>query len=149
MRDGFGGAFMIKILLVFLAVYIIFIAVAFNYARAFRVKNKLIDIIEQNEGIRNFQDKSREIGEIESYLNSVSYRVDLTEKMKKNRGECDDQRGYCIQEIRNASSQYDDETIYETYYKVTTFVVIELPFFKDFKYPVAITGETRKIERVS
>ena len=37
--------------LIFLAVYITFVAVAFNYARAFRVKNKVIDIIEQNEVI--------------------------------------------------------------------------------------------------
>mgnify|MGYP003291095430 CR=1 FL=1 len=32
---------------IFLAVYITFVAVAFNYARAFRVKNKIIDWIEQ------------------------------------------------------------------------------------------------------
>ena len=51
MRDAVGGTFMMYVLLVFLAVYIMFVAVAFNYARAFRVKNKVIDIIEQNEGI--------------------------------------------------------------------------------------------------
>ena len=45
MRDAVGGAFMIKLLLVFLAVYTIFIAIAINYAKAFRVKNKILDII--------------------------------------------------------------------------------------------------------
>ena len=40
MREAFGGAFTIKLMLIFLAIYIAFIAVALNYAKAFRVKNK-------------------------------------------------------------------------------------------------------------
>ena len=58
MRDSVGGTFMIYVLLIFLAVYIVFVAVAFNYARAFRVKNKVIDIIEQNEGIQEMESSS-------------------------------------------------------------------------------------------
>lgn len=38
MRDAFGGAFMIKVMLIFLGIYIAFMAVALNYAKAFRVK---------------------------------------------------------------------------------------------------------------
>ena len=56
MRDAVGGTFMIKLLLIFLAVYTIFIAVALNYAKAFRVKNKILNIIEQNEGINSYND---------------------------------------------------------------------------------------------
>ena len=46
MRDAVGGSFMIKLIIVFLVLYIIFVAVALNYAKAFRVKNKVLDIIE-------------------------------------------------------------------------------------------------------
>ena len=42
MRDAFGGAFMIKLFLVFLAIYIGFTAVAVNYAKAFKVKKFLL-----------------------------------------------------------------------------------------------------------
>lgn len=49
MRDAFGGAFMIKLFLVFIVLYVSFAAVSLNYAKAFRVKNKIIDYIEQNE----------------------------------------------------------------------------------------------------
>ena len=59
MRDAVGGTFMIKLLLIFLAVYTIFIAVALNYAKAFRVKNKILNIIEQNEGINSYNDVSQ------------------------------------------------------------------------------------------
>ena len=50
MRDAFGGAFSIKLMLIFLILYVSFICVAINYARAFRVKNRIINIIEQYEG---------------------------------------------------------------------------------------------------
>ena len=79
MREAFGGAFTIKFMLIFLAIYIAFIAVALNYAKAFRVKNKIIDIIEQNEGIDSYNDtkEGSVIGDINSYLNTVSYYVNL------------------------------------------------------------------------
>ena len=49
MRDAFGGAFMIKLFLVLIFIYICFTAVALNYAKAFKVKNKIIDYLESNE----------------------------------------------------------------------------------------------------
>lgn len=101
MREAFGGAFTIKLMLIFLAIYIAFIAVALNYAKAFRVKNKIIDIIEQNEGIDSYNDtkEGSVIGDINSYLNTVSYYVNLA-NIKNNNTEnnyCYD-RGYCIEE---------------------------------------------------
>ena len=73
MRDAVGGAFMIKLLLVFLAVYTIFIAIAINYAKAFRVKNKVLNIIEQNEGIKNYDDVTDPaLTQIEEYMNIMS-----------------------------------------------------------------------------
>ena len=38
MRDAFGGAFMIKIFIIFIFVYICLTAMALNYAKAFKVK---------------------------------------------------------------------------------------------------------------
>jgi len=143
MRDAVGGSFMIKVLLVFLTVYIIFIAVALNYAKAFRVKNKVIDIIEQNEGIRDYTDTSGTIGEINTYLKKASYNVNLTEKNKKDRGVCYD-LGYCIDE----SSEIRDGNITSKYYQVTTFVRIEFPFF-NLNITIPIKGETRKVERIN
>ena len=47
MRDAFGGAFSIKLMLIFLMLYVSFMCVALSYARAFRVKNRIINIIKQ------------------------------------------------------------------------------------------------------
>jgi len=49
MRDAFGGVFMMRLLLVFIVIYVSFTAISYNYARAFRVKNKVIDYIEKKE----------------------------------------------------------------------------------------------------
>ena len=57
MRDSFGGAFMFRLMLVFIFIFVAFSAVSFNYAKAFRIKNKVIDFIEQNE-ITDFSGKN-------------------------------------------------------------------------------------------
>lgn len=147
MREAFGGAFTIKLMLIFLAIYIAFIAVALNYAKAFRVKNKIIDIIEQNEGIDSYIDtkEGSVIGDINSYLNTVSYYVNLA-NIKNNNTEninCYD-RGYCIEETTAPVS----DGITSKYYKVTTYININFPFFK-LNFNIPITGETRKIERIN
>jgi len=49
MRDAFGGAFLIKIFLIFIIVYVGFIAIALNYAKAFKVKDAIVNYLEDNE----------------------------------------------------------------------------------------------------
>lgn len=144
MRDAFGGSFLIKLMLIFLAIYIAFVAVALNYAKAFRVKNSIIDIIEQNEGIDDYVDNSDDsvIGQINTYLNNVSYYVRLNDINSTNANIHCYQRGYCIEEIPGII--VDD--MEEKYYKITTYIKIDLPFF-GLDFPIAITGETRKIEK--
>ncbi len=148
MRDAVGGTFMIYVFIVFLVVYITFVAVAFNYARAFRVKNKVIDIIEQNEGIANYNNTSGAMGEIDSYLGSVSYVVG---GIDNNTNACsgydyiDSNRGYCISRV-SAISDINGGTA--SYYKVVTFVRLEIPFM-DLGFTIPVKGETRKIERIN
>ena len=149
MKEGIGGTFMIYVLLVFLAVYITFIAVAFNYARAFKVKNKVIDIIEQNEGMEEADfnnvsatNTSGVTGKINEYLNAISYNVVLSNDDKTNRGVCFE-KGICIDEYIGTSIH----GMQNTYYKVTTFVTIEFPFM-NLGITIPVKGETRKIERI-
>mgnify|MGYP003291539023 CR=1 FL=1 len=143
MKEGIGGTFMIYVFLVFLAVYITFLAVAFNYARAFRVKNKVIDIIEQNEGM-DFTDISDDstLGQIENYLGQVSYVVtgiDRNDCPTTEYNYINDERGYCIQEVSGTNGEY---------YKVKTFIKLEIPFL-DLGFTIPVKGETRKIERIN
>lgn len=146
MRDAVGGTFMIYVLLIFLTVYITFVAVAFNYARAFRVKNKVIDIIEQSEGI-DYNNNDGSMGDIERYLNEVSYKVN---GINSNTNACsnyeyiNEERGYCISRIKDIS---DINGGTASYYKVVTFVRLEIPFL-NVGFTIPVRGETRKIERM-
>lgn len=141
MKEGIGGTFMIYVLLIFLTLYICFVAVAFNYARAFKVKNKIIDIIEQNEGIVDFNNNDSVIGEINSYLGTVSYNVPTIGISDCPITEYDyisSARGYCIGKVGNNPS----------YYKVKTFIKLEVPFL-NIGFTIPVKGETRKIERIN
>ena len=151
MKEGIGGTFMIYVLLIFLAVYITFLAVAFNYARAFRVKNKVIDIIEQNEGMdeADFNNLSGNntvgvAGQINEYLKKVSYNINLTSSNKEGRGICFD-LGYCVDEI---DSTLNNDEMNSKYYKVTTFIKLEIPFM-NLGVTIPVKGETRKVERIN
>lgn len=149
MRDAVGGTFMIKLLLIFLAVYAIFIAIAINYAKAFRVKNKILDIIEQNEGIDPTNNSDRAKIQINEYMNSISYNVinGNSDIVARVNNDCsgysfiDTTRGYCIEEKEEGTDA--------SYYKVRTFVTINIPLIRNLSFTIPISGETRKIEKVN
>ena len=67
MREAIGGTMLMQIVLVFLIVYIFFMAVVINYGRVFRAKNTLITYVEAEEGfkeggVRSLREKATEIG---------------------------------------------------------------------------------------
>ena len=128
MRDSFGGVFILKFLLIFIVFYMSFMAVAMNFARAFRIKNQVINIIEQNQYMGSVDSGVRT--DIDTYLESVSYFVkdvacdgDLTE------------RGVCITTLGEVENPY---------YKVTTYIKVEFPFLK-INLVVPVSGETKII----
>lgn len=148
MREAFGGTYTIQLILIFLAIYIAFIAVALNYAKAFRVKNRIIDIVEQHEGF-DFNDTSEGSAqnEIKNYLNRVSYYVKLTnisDNTVNDTYRCYSE-GYCIEKV---SSTVVNNNIEQSYYKITTYVNIDMQVFR-LKFTIPIQGETRRIERIS
>ena len=78
MRDAFGGVFMMRLMLVFIVVFVGFGAVSLNYAKAFSIKNRVIDVIEQLEIIdvesilsstKNYTDK------LDSIIDDANYTI--------------------------------------------------------------------------
>ena len=49
MRDAFGGVFTMRLMIVFIFILVAFTAISLNYAKAFRIKNKVIDVLEQEQ----------------------------------------------------------------------------------------------------
>lgn len=67
MRDAFGGVFSTQLILVFIFLYVGFMAISFTYAKAFKYKNSIINYIEQNEGITLNEDKIVGAGSVDLY----------------------------------------------------------------------------------
>lgn len=138
MRDSFGGAFMLNMALVFIVVYIAFLAVAINYAKAFRVKNNVINILEQYQYAGGPHEQA--IREVEEYLPRASYNMANNDKVEQH---CDDQsnsfltdHGVCIINESGRRSPM--------YFKVITYISIDFPFF-NIHLTVPISGETKSI----
>ena len=71
MRESVGGTLLLQIVLVFLVVYIGFMAIVINYGRVFRYKNAIINKIEQNEGFADCEaldDMIRKVGYNQNYI---------------------------------------------------------------------------------
>jgi len=133
MRDAFGGAFMIKIFLVFIFVYICLTAMALNYAKAFKVKNAVIEYLEANEITDVSNLTADEIMTMEEYFEkefvgkrgyniseyNICDRVKITEEDR-----CFDS-GILIQKTGNAQNT---EGIY---YTVSTYMSWGIPFMNN------------------
>ena len=144
MRESFGGAFMLKLVLIFIIIYVSFMAMAITYAKAFRVKNGVIDILEryQYEGASDYGSVEEPL---ETYLNAIPYHersdstVNYCDKEAKKEGKTYvvNSNGVCIIDM-STNNEYG-------YYKVITYISIkDFPFF-DINVIFPISGETKTI----
>ena len=153
MRESFGGAFIIKLVLVFIVIYISFMAIAVEYGKTFRVKNYIINKLEQSQ-YSGTASENAVLEEIAIKLGNIGYNrdeignskcrgtnntssstelfiksTDIVSTTSKLGG------GYCLQKI-------DDG--YGHYYKVTTYITGELKFF-NIPVSIPVSGETKII----
>ena len=131
MRDAFGGTFMIEILMVFVVLFVSFTAVMVNVAKTFRIKNQIINIVEQTQYTPN---NKRSIDAINNYMRGVGYQKVTKQSCS---GYWDNDYGYCIESIDN-----------NNYYKVTVYVSISLPFM-GFQLNLPISGESKSYANLS
>lgn len=149
MRDAFGGTFMLQVFLVFIAVYICFTAMALNYAKAFKVKNAVIDYLENKE-ITNLNSLSAsQIDAMNKYfdqevLGNMNYNLSeqkicdriQTKEMGRVIAYCHDS-GIVIRESARA------ENTEGIYYTVSTYIGWSMPFLNKL---LALNGNNEEQE---
>ena len=119
-------------------------AYSVNYTRAFRVKNQIINIVEQYEGPENDEGKAK----INQYVKSMNY--DVSNKLinkKRSEGYTCYKEGWCYKgtEVSTAGADGDRKG---TYYTIVTFVNIDIPVINNLiglGNFLEVTGETRTI----
>lgn len=151
MRESIGGTWIVGIVIVFIVIFTGYLALSVNYSKAFKVKNGIISIIEENEGLT---DKAQE--QIIKYLNNTGYyvygscsKIDTDyvgneETMNGlltgyGRQGTTDKYMYCVFErtVKN-------DTLNRKYYRVTVFFKFDIPLLDNaFTFPV--TGETKAV----
>lgn len=126
MREAIGGAFLIKLVMFFVVVYVCFLAIGINYAITFRVKNQIINLIEAHEGYTLAKPY------IDDYIANVGYYRASVGSVSLD-ASCDN--GYCIEELSSERGKY---------YRVTAYVSFDFPIIgKITNFPVS--GETKVI----
>ena len=127
MRDSFGGVFTINLLLVFIFIYVAFTAISLTYAKAFKIKNKVIDFVEQNE-IITLEDSylSSKLSQLDDIIASANYNVSC-EDLTTTNGEVKDSMGnvigYCYRGIKITileDNQIKGTTTSKIKYQITT-----------------------------
>ncbi len=142
MKDAFGGAFMLHIMIAFFVVFICFMTVAVSFARAYSVKNGVMNILEDSVG-ENINDVDRKI---EVFLDNSNYAY---ENHPGVNAKCSFPRhnipntldgnvhGVCVVPHGDSDSFY---------YVVSAYIVIDFPLF-NFGTVIPIRGETTTFVR--
>lgn len=73
MRESVGAAWIMSVCLSFIMLFTAYIAISVNYSRAFQVKNHIISMIEENEGVKDTAGGDIEFKKkLMTYLSSVN-----------------------------------------------------------------------------
>lgn len=131
MRESIGSAMLFYIIITFVVIIIITLVGSLSYSKAFKLKTKIVDIIERYHGYD--ADNEEQQDEIDSLLSKVGYRVGKSSCEANNLSNSN--YNYCV---------YGYNTPKGPYYKVVVFIEFELPIINTvLRFP--LSGETEII----
>ena len=144
MRESFGTAFVVNFVVIFIAIFIFFFVAGLSYTKAFKIKNRIVDIVEENECYN--EGGCNSINQINTVLQEAGYRV------KNGPSECSkidrlndlptgatvyesvNNYRYCVYKVPTSRGGY--------YYGAVAFMYFDLPLgFGTMEFPVY--GETK------
>lgn len=136
MRDAIGGVFNIWFLMIFIVFVSGYLAFSVSYSKAFKVKNKIISVIEQYQG---YNDNAAE--KIDQYIDKLGYNRASQAQAEERLGKfdtsggwtCPNNTGYCYKKTYVDGDENGSATGRpKSYYSVVTFVNVEIPIFEKF-----------------
>lgn len=128
MREAIGSSMLLYIVVIFVSLIMLFFVGTLAYSKAYKVKNRIVEVIEKYE---DYSDKA--LTEIEADLKNIGYQSGVNNKKCSNGNLNKSSYKYCIYKV-SASNGY--------YYKVETFVHFDIPFIGDF-IEFRVKGETK------
>lgn len=129
MKEAFGNAFVVQFVIIFIILFIFFFVSSFSYTKAFKIKNRIVDIIEQHDG---YNAEAKE--EINSVLSEAEYRIsNKTSCSSENIATNVKNYNYCV---------YKKGTEDKTYYQVVAYMYFDIPII-GVNAEIPVKGETR------
>lgn len=148
MREAIGGTWITGLVIGFMLIFVAFLSVAINYTKAFQMKNDILTMIEEQEGLTN-----NSISLINNYLAKNNYGAkkscpvnsyganDLKSNVLERVANSSKKYYYCIEKIDSAKNSTEGSKIT---YNVRIFLSFTLPILGDFS-AFEITGQTIQI----
>ena len=138
MNEAIGETVSLGLVMFFIVIISSYLAFTINYSKAFKVKSKLIDIIQDYD---NDMTNSKISEEMNSYIKEVGYSAGESYTKKNCTGVGDSEtsytavpnQGWCykIIETQEANSGSGSVEYKRRYVKVKTFVSIDIPIFNN------------------
>ena len=146
MRESIGQSFLVTLVVTLVGIIIIILLCAVAYSKTFKIKTKLVDILEKYKGFDDVYQAAS--GEMESYLLSIGYRRNVN-GVSDCPSESPDGR-YLGDAINNDFSQFH-YCVYEfdsgiganrgKYYGVLVYIYFDIPLIGDI-LEIPVYGET-------
>ena len=136
MKEAIGTSYVFTLVMTFVGILIAMFVGSIAYTKGFKVRNKIIDIIDKNEGYTLRTGGAKD--QIDQSLAKIGYRIVDKECPTRNGATAiqkSDYR-YCVYEYTNEEKG--------TYYGVTVFIHFDIPLIGDF-FEIPIYGESRII----
>ncbi len=135
MKEAIGNVGVTNFVIIFIIILLIFFVGSLAYSKASKVKNRIIDEIEKDQGY-----DSNTQTEIEKWMKEIGYRVNF--RQTDNHSNCpsaSEELGgsaklvnnssryqYCVYEV-NTCNRGDDSGVCGTYYRVITYMYFDFP----------------------
>lgn len=141
MREGIGNAFIVNLIIIFVIIFIVLFAGSTSYTKAYKVKNRIINIIEENRGLT---DSAKD--EINTFLGDTGYKLVGSSRCRNhygaNMGELvwNPTNGYryCVEKFTQGGENQ------KVYYGVTAYMYFEIPIISSL-VEIPVYGETKTI----
>lgn len=140
MKEAIGGSMLLYIVVFIVSVVMLLFVGILSYSKAYKVKNRIINVIEKYEDFSSLAQQ-----EIEDDLVNLGYT-----SLNLSESDCDGyemiNNSYCIKEIclDEMKDPVTKETICKSgkYYKVKTFMTFNFPVINSFM-KTDVKGETK------
>lgn len=148
MKDAVGGIVNIWIIAIFIVLISGYLAFSVQYNKAFRMKNEIIEAIEQCDGYESGTSKACVEEIISNYMDKIGYNVPnwtWDECPSTTTDGCSEGTGFWVKKHRVSSSSEVGE---QYYYTVATAINTDIPIFRYYIPNMNIfqvTGNTKRI----